>query len=380
MKTVVNYLIIGVIAVVVGFGFYKKIFVPKHTFAVLHPTTGQLKVTVRGIGRVNALNTYVITAHTGGKILQILTEEGQWVKKNDLLLVMDAVDLFQQMAMAKASLGKAENEVRALQGELNNRKAQKKLLQTTYQRIKKLYKKGVVSQQEYDKSAADLQGIRALLSVTASRIASSESVVEIAMKNIDALQEKINRLKIYSPIDGYVIARDAEVAQYVQPSFPILKIVDPETLEVEVKIDERISAVVKPLQPATIILRSKPDEHYKGVVKRIDAVTDAVTFERKVNVIFKTIPKPFFINEQARVTINIKQYDNVTKIPLAAVVQKRGKVGVWVVRNRRAHFVVLKKIAASIREMGVANLDADSAVIVPGRGRKFLREGMRIYR
>ncbi len=379
MKALARYLIGVVIVAALAMVVIFKVYIPKHTFATLHPTTGQLQVNVQGIGNVNALNIYAITAQTGGKIDRILTDEGQQVNKGDLLIVMDGVDLPQQLAVARSNLLQAEYGVQALLGELDNQKAQETLLQITFNRYKKLNKQKFVTEAEYDKALAELQGIQAAIAATASRIDSSRAGVTAAKKNIEALQEKIDRLKIYAPVDGYVIAREAEVAQYVQPSTQILQIVDPTTLWLETKIDERISGQVKEGQEASITLRSQPDKSYQGVVQRINTMTDPVTLERTINVSFTTIPEPFFINEQGRVIIAVRQYDNVIKVPLRVIVQKEGKAGMWVVQNRRAHWTTIDTIAVSDTELAMANGTIETSVIIPARGKKSLREGMRIY-
>lgn len=379
MKTAIKYFLVLVVIATIAMVVYSKVYIPKHTFNIIQPTEGQLQVGVKGIGNVDALNIYSITAQTGGKILKILTDEGKWVKKGELLVVMDGVDLSQQLEIAKANFIKAKYEVKALQGELKNQKAQKALLQITYTRYKKLNEQKFVAQAEYDKVLADLQGIQAAITATASRINASQSAVVVASKNIDVLQEKIDRIKVYAPVDGYVLAKEAEITQYVQPSTPILKIVDPKTLWVETKIDERISAQIKLSQKATIVLRSQPGNPYKGVVKRIGAMTDAVTLERKINVAFETIPTPFFINEQAQVIIDVKLHENVTKVPLTVVVQKEGRIGMWVVREKHAHFTVIDKIAQNETEMAIAKVDKNIFIIVPDRHKKSLSEGMRIY-
>ena len=379
MKTGIKYLILAALVIAAVLVVYKKVFIPKHTFRTCHATTGELRVQVQGIGNVNALNIYPVTAQTGGRILQILTDEGQWVKKGDLLVVMDGVDLPAQLQMAQASLDRAEKDVRALRAELDNQLAQKKLLQVTYDRYAVLYKQKFAAKAEYDKAKADLQGIEASMAATRSRIASSQAAVRIAQKNLEAIQEKVARLQVRAPVDGYVIAREAEVAQYVSPTSVVLRIVDPNTLWVETRIDERVSSGVRPGQHAVVQLRSQPGRPYDGEVRRIDAMTDPVTLERTVNVAFDTIPEPFFVNEQARVLIDVRQLDNVIKIPLAAVVQKGGTTGMWVVREGRAHFVPLHRLAASETEMAVQYPGTDAPIIIPDSHKKSLREGMRIY-
>ena len=108
-------------------------------------------------------------------------------------------------------------------------------------------------------------------------------------------------------------------------SSTILKIVDSQTIWVKAFIDERISSDIKVGQKANITLRSKNDAIFEGEVKRIVAQSDAVTQEREVNIAFKELPIPFYINEQARVNIEVKTIKNALKIPLNTLVYKDKK-------------------------------------------------------
>lgn len=379
MKTFSKYLIILVVAALLAVAFYLKVYIPKHTFKTIRPTFGRLRVGVKGIGNLGALNIYSITAQTGGRILKILVDEGDWVKKGELLIVMDGVDLPEQLEIARADLLSLRYEVKALQSEMQKQKAQERLQQLTYNRYERLNAQGFAAQAEYDKTLTDLQTVKAELRATASRINSAESTVVAASKKINALHEKIKRLKVYAPVDGYVIYRGAEAAQNVLPSTVVLKVVDPKTLWVETNVDERISAQIKPLQQAVIVLRSQPNKQYQGVVKRVEAMSDPVTLERKINVAFKTIPEPFYINEQAQVVIDVKQYENVLKIPLEVVAQDDGKIGMWTVVDGHAHFTAVDKLGQNETEMAIANGDKNSVVIVPDPHKKSLSEGMVIY-
>lgn len=378
MNNFIKYSIaILVIALLAGI-FYIKVYIPKTTFTTIQPTLGELHVSVRGIGNVSALNIYSITAQTGGKILEILTDDGKWVKKDDLLVVMDGVDLPQQLEVAKANFRKSQFEEMALQSELNNQKAQKALLQITYNRYERLKEQGFASASEYDKANAELKSIDASIKATVSRIDSAKAAVVVASKNIDALHVKIDRLKVYAPVDGYVISKEAEVAQNVLPSTAILKIVDPTTLWVQAKIDERISAQIELNQKATITLRSQPDKIYEGVVKRIGAMSDNVTLEREIYIAFEHIPEPFYINEQAEVNIDVKTYTNIIKVPLKVIVEKNGKIGMWIAKDNHAHFLNIEKIAQNNSEIAISNVDENTQIIVPDTAEKPLSENMKI--
>jgi len=379
MTKYIKYLITLIIVAVAAVMFYNKVYIPKTTFETINPSVGDVKVSIRGIGNVNAKDIYAITAQTGGKILSINTDQGKWVKKGDLLIVMDGVDLPQQLDVAKATLQKANYDIKASIDELTNMKAQKELIATTYERYKKLKEQNFASQAEYDKAKTDYDSIIANISATKARIQSAKASKLIAEKNMDVIKAKIDRLKVYAPVDGYVISKEAQVAQNVVPSTPILKIVDPITLWVEAKVDERISSRILVGQSATITLRSQANQNYDGIVKRIDAMSDAVTLERTIAVGFNSIPKPFFINEQAEVSINIEIFNDVVKVPSSVVVQNGGKLGVWVVNDSHANFKVIDTIAQNEKEVGVKNLTKDTKIIVPNADKKPLKDGMKIH-
>ncbi len=372
--------IIGLVALILGVTlFYTKVYLPKTTFKVVKAKEGVLEESVRGIGNVGAKNIYNITAQSGGKILEILSDEGEWVKKGDLLVVMDGVDLAEQLEVAQANLTKAKYDLLGYESELTNLKAQEVLLQTTYNRYRKLKEQNFVSQAEYDKANTDLQSIKASISASISHTNAAKANIVVAQKNIQVVQARVDRLKVYAPIDGYVIAKEVEVAQDVTPSTTLLQIVDPKTLWVKTKIDERVSAQIKLGQSATITLRSQPKKVYKGVVKRVVSVSDGVTLEREIDVAFITLPQPFFINEQAEVNIGVKRYVNVVKIPSNVVVQEGGILGVWIVENNQVTFQKIDIIGQNDDAIAVSNIAKHTQIVIPNKNKKTLKNGMKIH-
>jgi RND family efflux transporter MFP subunit len=338
-----------------------------------------MDVTVFGIGTVGAKDIYNINALTAGKILTITTDEGKWVKKGDLLVVMDPVDLPQIIEAAKITVQKARLEAKASQKEMETLFAQKRLAQITYRRYAKLKAQSFASQSEYDKAKSDLDALDAQIAATKARIGSAKAEIKRAEKNVKALEVKSEHNKIYAPIDGYVIERKADVAQSVLPTEAILKVVDPKTVWIRAYIDERISGAIKVGQEAIIHLRSQPKKKFAGIVKRIVAQSDPVTQEREVDVAFKELPIPFYINEQAEVTIVTKKLHDVVEIPADALVNYKAKRGVWIDRESKAHFVALQVIATDEDYAAVSGLELSMRVIMPSAKKKPLYEGAGIH-
>ncbi len=375
MKIVKKYIIILAVILVGGGVFYNKVYIPKTTYEILYPTSGELLVEIFGVGDLGAKNIYTINAQTGGKILNIYTDEGEWVKKGDLLVSIDSVDMPELLEGAKISVKKASSELVASKKELESLKAQKNLALVTFQRYEKLKKQSFASQSEYDKAKADLDVIKAQMKATKARIKSANIEIERAKKNVEAIKVKLSRFNIYAPTDGYVILKNAEVAQSVIPSQTILKIVDPKTVWVKTYVDEKISGNIKVGQSAIITLRSQRDKKYKGIVKRIVAQSDAITQEKEIDVAFEKLPIPFYINEQAEVLIATKRFSNVVKISSKFLVSKNGSLGMWVKKDSKAHFKKLDIIARGENEVSASNLSIDDKIIVASSKKKPLYEG-----
>ena len=380
MNKRIKYIIIILLAIVGGFLFYKNVYIVKTTYKTLSPKVANLDIKVFGIGNVSAKDIYSITAQTGGKIISILTDEGQWVKKGDLLISIDPVDMPELVEEMLISVEKTKSELKALIKESESLNAQKELALITYKRYEKLVKQSFVSKSEFDKAKTDLNALTAQLEATLVRIESSKIEVQRTQKNADSLKTKLSRFQIYAPVDGYVISKSAEVAQNVASSTTILKIVDPKTLWIKAYIDEKISGDIKVGQKAEITLRSQSNKQFTGSVKRIVAQSDAVTQEREINVAFDELPIPFYINEQARVTINAKTISNAITIPLNTIKVEDGKEGVWTLIDNKAYFKELNIQAKGDNEAAITSgIKTEDIIIIANSSKKALSEGMRIH-
>lgn len=379
MNKITKYLMILTVIGIGVFVFYNKVYIPKTTYSTISPKVGSLDVEVFGIGNVSAQNIYSINAQTGGKILSILNDEGMWVKKGDLLVTIDTVDMPQLMEEAKISVKKANFELEASQKELYSLKAQKDLALITHKRSVQLRKQTSISQAEYDKSKANLDVLTAQIDAAKAHINAAKTEIIRAKKGVEALEVKLSRYKIYAPVDGYIISRDAEVAQSVTPSQSILTIVDPKTIWIKAYIDEKISGDVKVGQKTTITLRSQSHKEFSGYVKRIVVKSDAVTGEREVNVAFDTLPIPFYINEQAEVSISTKHFKDIVKIPSTSIVYRDEKDGIWINKESKAHFQNVEIIARGEKELAVSGIDKDAKILIATPKNKPLKEGMSIH-
>ncbi|WP_201353452.1 efflux RND transporter periplasmic adaptor subunit [Hydrogenimonas urashimensis] len=366
IKTALFLLLAGL----AGWLFYEKVYIPKSTYQAVTAKEGVMEATVFGIGTVGAKNLYPLCSVTGGKLLTVAKEEGEWVKKGDIIARIDPVDLPQQLEAARATERKARFEIEAAKKSLEALQAQKRLATITYQRYATLKSQGFAAKAEYDKAKADLDALKAQIAAAKSQIAASKALARQAEHNVKAIEKRLTTLTITAPFDGYVVKKEARAAQTIAPQAPILTLVRPEEVWVRINIDERISGRVKVGQKANIHLRSHPKEAMTGHVARIEPESDPVTEERIVDIRFDRLPHPFYLNEQAEARIATGKIDRAVILPTKVFTHG----GVWVYKDGKVHFKKVEILAENEGRAAVRGIEAGSKVLIPDPHKKPLFE------
>jgi RND family efflux transporter MFP subunit len=376
MKNILKWGSVLFLLIIIGFGFYKKVYIPKHTYEIVTPIKGDLKVQVYGIGNLSAKTIYKINSEVSGRILNLNSDVGKWVKNTQLLAVIDSVDLPKKLEIEKLNLEKAKLNIQKLNKDLEVLEVKKWLLNKTFQRNKKLIKIKGISQDKYDTSKANLEEV--VKEIESNRVALqiAQKEIEISAQNVESIKLQLSKFKIYSPTDGLIISRSVAIAQNVIPNEEIFEIVNPKDVWLKSYIDERVSKTLKVGDEANITLNSNPNIHYKGIVARITPVTDLVTEEREVDIVFDKLPTPFYINSQANVAITTKKYKNIYKIPVNTVVYKNKKAGVWVKNGNKAKFEPIKIIDRNDKFVIINKQNLK--IIIPNIKKASLKNGSKV--
>jgi len=108
---------------------------------------------------------------------------------------------------------------------------------------------------------------------------------------VDVNQRYLEDTVIRAPFDGVVTVKTAQPGEIVSPQFPggggIAKIVDMDSLEVDVEVSENFIHRVRPKQPATITLNAYPDWQIPAEVIAVIPTADRAKATVKVRVAFK---------------------------------------------------------------------------------------------
>lgn len=203
-------------------------------------------------GSLQAYNSAPIFARTNGYVRRWLVDIGDDVRAGQLLAVLDAPEVDQQLAAARADLQTA--------------RANQALAQTTASRWSNLLSKDAVSKQETDEKTGDLKAKTALANAAAANVA-----------RLSALQ---GFTRLVAPFAGTVTSRSTQIGQLVSAGAttaqPLFTVSDISRIRVYVRVPQNASSEIRVGMHATLALPEYPGRTFDAVLTRTaDAVDPA---------------------------------------------------------------------------------------------------------
>lgn len=373
------FLILGVLAFIVAFAWLLTTRGPLAPVGVQIATVERtdLSPSVYGIGTVEAQHAYSVGPIQAGRVLQVRVDQGDRVKLGQLLAEMDPVDLRQRAEAAGSAAARARQAAQAAQAQVREADSRAQLAQANSARYLALYQQNFVAKEMVDSRTHEASAAAAALAAARANAAAAQRDIGRAESELQGIDQLRNSLKLVSPIDGIVTAREAEPGSTVVAGQAVLQLVDPTRLWVRTRIDQARAQGVQVGQTADIVLRSVPGEALSGKVMRIELQSDAVTEERIVNVAFDPAPAQLYLGELAEVSIHLAGARDVLTVPRAAIAQYNGQTGVWRVEGGRARYQVIQiGVQTADRVQIASGLQAGDRLIVYSA--KQLDDGVRV--
>lgn len=218
-----------------------------------------LQNSVTATGTIEAVTSVTVGTQVSGIVNKLYVDYNSQVKKGQVIAELDKTNLLSELNTAKANLASAQSS-------LNYQAA-------NMERYKTLYKKGLVSADEYENALLTYRQAK-------EQVASSR-------ENVQRAQTNLGYATITSPIDGTVISKSVEEGQTVAASFntPELFTIakDLTNMQVVANVDEADIGNVKEGDRVTFTVDAYPDDTFEGTVKqvRLEATTtnNVVTYE-----------------------------------------------------------------------------------------------------
>ena len=287
---------------------------------IIEPVSfGDLERTVSAPGSIEPKKLVKISSQVSAKILALPFEEGEMVKKGDVVIRLDPQDLVAGLDAAKAGLAGQEASLGGAEAALINARL-------SYERLQQLNETGDATKAELDAAEASFLQAQSNKQVLIHQIEQAKAQIESAQKDLD-------NTTITSPIDGVITSLNAEEGETVivgttnNPGSIIMEIADLSQMLLKAQVDEANIAPVKVGQDAKIYINAYTDREYDGKVQKIAlkrqvAADGTGTFEVEI-LMDLTEGETLYSGLSASTDIVVEHYYDAMIVPSQAVVDRR---------------------------------------------------------
>ena len=301
-----------------------------------------------GIGTVEARRNWMIGPTVAGRVLSVRVDVGDSVKAGQLLAEMDPVDLEQRLASLDASITRAVSAQAAAAAQQLDAAARRELAAVNFRRNQDLADKnfisaGALEARVQEKVSADA----AQQAAQASVLGAGQDLTRLKADRAALLQQRLN-VRLLAPADAVVSSRDAEAGSTVVAGQSVLRLIDPGSLWIKLRIDQGRSAGLLPGLKASIVLRSQSQTSLAGSVARVELLSDSVTEEKIAQVAFEQMPSAVSVGEMAEVTLQLPATSKAVLVPSASIQRQGGATGVWRIESGKPVFTTLRLGASSL--------------------------------
>jgi HlyD family secretion protein len=327
-------------------------------------------------GYVTPRRRSTIAAKITARVTAVYADEGMRARAGQILAKLDDSDANVRLNSAQADLEATKATLVDLQVNLAN-------AETELNRTQKLVQGGVSTTQSLDLARTTANSYKARIASTQRQIAATEKRVEVAQQDVD-------NCVVRSPYDGLIVSKDAQVGEMVSPISAgggftrtgIATIVDMQSLEIEVDVNESYIARVKNNQQVTAVLDAYPDWNIPAHVRTVIPTADRQKATIKVRISFdqldpRILPdmgvKVSFLDEKPAAA----KTGNQTYVPKAAIKTDNGSSIVYLYRAGKIerHAVKIGGTRGDDQEV-IAGLSEGDQVVF--RGTEKLHDGEQV--
>lgn len=333
-------------------------------------------VILNASGYVTPRRRATVAAKITGRIQEMFVEEGMQVEAGQIIARLDDSDARVRVRAARRNYEVAKASLAELEVNLENAKRD-------LERIKKLCSEGVTTQQNLDHAQTNVDALKARLALTREQMRYAKAELEVALQDLE-------NCMVRAPFKGIIVSKDAQVGEMVSPVSAgggftrtgIATIVDMDSLEIEVDVNESYIARVNPEQKVLATLDAYPEWQIPGKVRTIIPSADRQKATVKVRIVFDALDPKILPDMGVKVSfLNDKETPSDSSIkaliPRKAIKRIGEKQVVFLLKKGRVSMqpVKLGEIRGSDMEVFEGVSPGDTLII---NGPENLKNGQRV--
>ena len=297
-------------------------------------------------GSVEPISIIFLDAQEGGRVEEILIEEGSMVKRGDIILRLSNPDLYLNILDSEAQLAEKENFLRntqvtmeqeriSIMRELLNLRFDIERKKRTFQQNSTLIKDDLISREEYIRSKEDLEMAISSQELFRERqkqdsifrsvqVETLKANLENMRKNLALVRQRVENLNVKATVDGQLGLLVPEIGQSISRGANMGQINVLTSYKVTAQIDEHYIDRVRPLLTATL---DRQGNIFDLVVRRVYPEVRNGTF--KIDMTFSdTVPDNIRTGQTYYTSLQLGQPKESVLVPIGGFFQETG--GQWI--------------------------------------------------
>ena len=305
------------------------------------------------IGNVEAYSTISVKAQVGGELTNVSFNEGDFVKKGDLLFTIDPRPFQATLDSAVATVAKDEAVLGQAKANLARDKANLRYQQATASRYAELFKGGIISKDQSEQLSATADATSQAVAADEAAIQSATADLAAAKAAVESARVQLGYTQIRSPIDGrtgnlavkkgnVVAATNVELITITQiePIYVTFAVPEAGLNDIKRYMAERKLEVRARTQDESAVEES-------GTLTFVDNAVDATTGTIKLKGTFANTDRKLWPGQFVRVSLRLSTRSNAIIVPNQAIQTGQNGTFVYVVRPNRT--VEMRPVTASLR-------------------------------
>ena len=291
-------------------------------------------------GTAQPWDEFIVSSEVSGRVIALLAEEGDWVRRGQLVTELDKELRLIQLRSRRANLGKAEIEVTFAESRL--------------ERGRRLLEKGAISEEA-------LESLDRVLQI-------NRSEVEIAQIEVDSIEEEIEDTAIFAQAAGRVSERHVSLGETVSAASPLYTIIQENPLKIVTEIMESQLHFVRKGQPVTMVLDAFPEGEFRATVHFVHPVSNPLSGAFPVELRLSNPRLAIKPGMTARIRMPVATYPQALLVPLDALIDTQSGHHLFALRDGLAIKVevrLLRRIGSS--GMIEGPLQAGEPVVTSGK-------------